>query len=94
MSENSFEDLSPEESKKELDRIQEHIDALGEYWDTVQIFCTRVDRDSEGEKTAHAVKGKGNWFAVRGQIKHWLIREDQKARLEMQRDFEADDDDE
>lgn len=50
-----------------------HVDAalnvLIEHFDTVQIFATRHMGD---EGTAQVARGRGNWFARKGQVEEWL----------------------
>lgn len=58
--------------------IEKALDGLVEHFDTVHIFCTRSNPD---ETTTTVGKGRGNWFARYGQIRHWLNREDEVDRL-------------
>lgn len=67
------------QSEQDMKQIQTHISALGEFFDTVQIFVTRV----EGENTVNAHAGSGNWFARAGQIKEWVVKQDEIARTEV-----------
>lgn len=51
---------------------------LSEHFDTVQIFVTRQTSDG----TVNCQWGSGNWFARYGQIKQWLVKEDEAACVE------------
>lgn len=67
----------PEEND-ELTLIQRHIDALMEHFDTVQIFVSK--HDSIDNKTGFITKGAGNSYARYGQIKQWVIEDEEAAR--------------
>lgn len=57
------------EEKDQLDAlIRKSVDALGEHFDSVRIFCTKT----EGESTLGINKGSGNHYATLGQITEWL----------------------
>lgn len=64
---------------RELEIIQQHVDALGEHFETVQIFVTRHDAAIE-EGTISATLGSGNWLARYGQVREWIIKSDERAR--------------
>lgn len=63
----------------EDNNIQELLDKaaqdLSEHVDSVQIFCTLHQGDAT--VTAAYDSGSGNIFARIGQIKDWVIRQDQ-----------------
>jgi len=74
----------------ELDDLDKHITELRKTWSNVQIF---VNRETGAEEMSIGVdhgstiwmsRGIGNWFARFGQIKLWMIGEDEDQRLEMQ----------
>lgn len=71
-------------TQKEADeqRVKEAVDLLSEHFDNVQIFCNSY---KSGGMTSVFAKGHGNWFARIGQIRYWLIRDDEDTRME-QRD--------
>lgn len=48
---------------------------LYEHFDSVQIFAT----NHENETTYSQTRGRGNWFARIGNIKAWVVRQDQQA---------------
>ena len=56
--------------------VDKAIAMLAEHFDTVQIFITKFDRDT----TSAGTKGSGNFYARRGQIRDWMIREDEIVR--------------
>jgi len=58
------------EKDVDIERINEALRVLGEHFDTVHIFATRVEDDG---KTFRFQKGAGNWFARFGQVKCWVI---------------------
>jgi len=63
----------------ELDRLKSAAESLGEYFDTVHIFTTRHE---SGEKngTLHLNLGVGNWFARYGQVREWVLVQEESAR--------------
>ena len=61
---------------QDLELLQKAIDTLGEHFDSVQIFATRHDTDG----TKSIQKGCGNWFARYGQVREWMLKEEQSSR--------------
>ncbi len=57
---------------EDRERLTKAVSQLGEYFDTVQIFCTRHDHGG----TIDCTDGSGNWHARRGQISQWMIQQD------------------
>lgn len=70
---------------EDLEMLRRHVDQLGEHFDTVMIFTTRHEAGTRGG-TVNAHWGSGNWFARYGQIRHWLIKEDEGAKCEPRED--------
>ena len=56
-----------------INLINQHIEQLGEHFETVQIFVTI--KDTTGDGTAHVNRGTGNYFARYGQVQLWLAAE-------------------
>lgn len=58
---------------------------LGEQFDTIHIFATRHE---SGEKhgTLRFSEGVGNWYARYGQIRDWLVREEETTREAVRRE--------
>lgn len=65
----------------DLALVQKHIDALGEHFDSVQIFVTR---HAEGELggTVSINLGSGNYFSRYGHVHAWCIRQDEQERMD------------
>lgn len=59
--------------------IDKAVDALGEHWDSVRIFCTRYDSNGT---TSYATRSTGNAFASQGYISAWLNAEKERATQE------------
>lgn len=73
---------TPEDA--DMDRIKAAREALSEHFDTVQIFVTRqTDKSEEDEGTVNATWGYGNWFARKGQIDTWSLKQDERSRKEV-----------
>jgi hypothetical protein len=51
-----------------------------EHFDTVQIFATRHVDSETG--TVGAQHGEGNWYARRGQVAEWLVKQDARSAEE------------
>lgn len=75
-----------DESQSDRDRdmaiVQSVVDALGEHFDSVQVFCTR-HMPAEHDGTISVNLGSGNWHARFGQVNHWLIKEREIIRNEV-----------
>jgi hypothetical protein len=71
---------------EDLKRVTEALEVLSEHFETTHIFCTRY----EDGGTIGIQKGTGNWFARYGQIREFLLKEDEEARAN-QRDYREDD---
>lgn len=52
---------------------------LSEHFDSVIIFVTRHDANDGG--TFRGIETRGNWFARYGQVKEWVIREEETSRI-------------
>lgn len=68
---------------KDMALIDKAAQDLGEHFDTVQIFVTRYEPETEGG-TIHRCTGRGNWFAIRGQIMEWMLKHDEGVRQSAQ----------
>lgn len=74
-----------DESDIELQRVKDACEVLAEHFDSVHIFTTRLkDDEAPGDRgTVHITWGSGNWFTRYGQIKSWLIKQDEQSRKEV-----------
>lgn len=66
------------EAESDLKRCQEAVEALSEFFDSVHVFATRHQGNDIG--TVNVSYGCGNWFARRGQISEWLLKEEESTR--------------
>ena len=67
----------------DMERLKEACRTLGEYFETVQIFCTRVsDEEADEGGTVSCQHGTGNWFARKGQVTEWVLKQDENTRKE------------
>ena len=73
------------ESDAELKLLQDACEKLGEHFETVHIFVTRIKDDDSPEDrgTINANWGSGNWFARYGQIQSWVTKQDEQTRKEV-----------
>lgn len=61
--------------------VDRHIVALMEHFDTVQILCTKDEKDG----TLNVARGGGNIFARYGHAQVWIARE-KRCMLEFLKD--------
>lgn len=65
---------------KDMALVKQHLDKLGEHFDSCHIFCTRYEPEIEGG-TISVQMGIGNWHARYGQIVEWTIKQDEYALI-------------
>lgn len=83
-----------EEARANLESIlKKHVMALGEHFETVQVFVSNYETGGEGNTVAYR-DGTGNFHARMNQCRQWIVRNDEATRLHAQRDFTKDDNDE
>lgn len=70
------------EEQKEADkkRVADTVQNLMEHFDTVQIFVTR-HMPAEVDGTLCLNRGNGHWCARYGQIREWLVYEDERIKI-------------
>ena len=71
------------ENDQDFERLQAAAAALGEYFDTVQIFVTRHE-NSEG--TTNMNWGSGNWFARYGQVEEWVSKTRERSLVQVRQE--------
>lgn len=76
---------STEDSPQENDMniLQSVVARLSEHFDTVQVFTTKRSNSSDG--TENCQWGSGNWFARYGQVKQWVIKQDEDFREDVRK---------
>lgn len=67
-----------EELDADVRKLDNHIAALMEHFDTVQILCTRYD--SKDKSTTQVSRGAGNWYARTGQMQEFLLKADTETQ--------------
>lgn len=65
--------------------MQHAIDRMSEHFDSVQVFVSRYEPNQEGG-TMSLHLGQGNWFARFGQVKEWVVKREENARIDCRRD--------
>lgn len=69
------------EEQREVDLLKNATLNLGEHFETVQIFVTRHQSETEDDTgTVNLNYGIGNWFVRIGFVKDWVIRQDEWTR--------------
>lgn len=78
-----------DQQDQDLQLLKNHLEQLGEHFDSVQIFATRHEHGTlDGTVTVQL--GTGNWYARYGQIHEWLIKNDESARHAARKSDETD----
>jgi len=72
------------DAEKDLEMLRKSAEALGEHWDSVQIFCTRHESGAK-DGTVNVKYGLGNWFSRYGQIREWLIASEEDTRVSVRK---------
>ena len=70
---------------RDLELVKQHVEQLGEHFDSVQIFVTRHEA-GELDGTININTGAGNWFARYGHIRNWINTEEAISADRAQRD--------
>lgn len=65
--------------EKDMELIQSHVDQLREHFDSVTIGVTRYE---SGGLTTNIVRGSGNFYARVGQMKDWIIVQDEGTKVD------------
>jgi len=71
-------EISSNESDDLVKMLDRHCNELAEHFECVHIFVNRNEGDID--KTRSVNRGAGNWHARYGQIREWLIYEDERIR--------------
>jgi hypothetical protein len=69
----------------DLELLKRAIHDLGEHFTTVQIFVTKT----EGGYTDLLSQGEGSYCARYGNVKEWVIREEERMRLKVRKQEEG-----
>lgn len=72
------DNISSNEHEGYVKMLDAHCAKLGEHFDTVHIFVTRHEGDRD--QTRMVNRGSGTWFSRFGQIREWLIYEEERIR--------------
>jgi len=67
------------QQKEDMDLVEKACIGLGEHFDTVMIFATRLEA-GELDGTVNINFGSGNWFARYGQVKAWIVKQEERDR--------------
>lgn len=81
-------DERPNSEDEDIALLKRHVAILSEHFDSVHIFATRHLGD---EGTISCQEGCGNWFARKGQITEWVLKQDEGTRLEVKKAQSEDD---
>jgi len=73
------------ESSADIEMVKKHAEALGEHFDSVQIFTTRHEPTTAGG-TATVQYGVGNYYARYGQAREWVLKQDEWTRVEARKE--------
>lgn len=79
--------MSDDNENEDMKRVTEALESLSEFFDSVQIFCTRYEPAIE-DGTVTVTKGIGNWFARYGQVRNWITKCKEETRMDARKDSE------
>lgn len=82
MSADMHDDDKPETDQQVLD---EALAILKRTFDSVSIFVSRYEPGEDDDDTISLWTGSGNWHTRHGQIREWLLKREEVARVEAQR---------
>jgi len=74
------------EGEQDTETVSRHCDKLMEHFDSVRIFVTRYSNGS----TRTVTKGRGCFYTQQGQVKEWVIQQDEMAREQVRRESNGD----
>ncbi len=75
----SDENVSSNQREADLELVRKAVQSLAEHFETVHVFASR-HMPAELDGTACTNQGMGHWHARYGQIREWLIYEDERVR--------------
>lgn len=58
--------------------LERHVAMMGEQFDSIQVFATRVEPGPDGA-TESFTTGIGNWYARHGQAREWVRKQEASA---------------
>ena len=64
------------DEERDFQQVDRALATLTEFFETAQVFVTRHTASG----TVNVNKGLGNWFARRGQVAEWLVKENENSR--------------
>lgn len=71
----------------DIERIQAALDILSEHYDAVHIFASRHEPEVE-DGTVSVNKGVGNWYARNGQVREWILKQDEYTKINCRKEDE------
>ena len=82
------------EDNADMEMISDVLARLGEHFDSVQIFASRQEVDGGDQSVVNIYSGCGNWFARYGQVKNWLITENERTKTRVRNEIFDEEDEE
>lgn len=67
-----------EQKAADLARVKKHVDQLSAHFDAVHVFGVRYNQSSGN--TFYVNVGEGNYLMRYGQVKSWILREEELLR--------------
>lgn len=80
----------PDTRDEDMERVRQHVTALSEHFDSVQVFCTRCEEGTLGG-TVNIQLGAGNYFSRYGLVNAWLVKQNEGYRIDERRAAKEDD---
>lgn len=70
--------------------VDRHIAQLAEHFEVVRVFVVKQVRGESGPEHASYSSGAGNFYAQIGLIKDWVISQDHRTRVAVERQSESE----
>jgi hypothetical protein len=87
--ESDFEEVPEDERIRRI--VLGHVRQLAEHFESVQVFVT-VHRREGTRMVSNALDlGSGCWYTRYGQVREWLLMNDERARQKAAEEFAAGD---
>lgn len=85
-------DVTTDEDERLRALVRRHVGQLSEFFDSVHVFVSVKQRDDDSGRpvTGAFDLGAGNWYSRLGQVREWLVGQDEVTRHRVRQMMNAD----
>jgi hypothetical protein len=83
-------DVTTDEDERLRELVRRHVAQLSEHFDAVHIFVSAKQSVDGRPATGTFDLGAGNWYARLGQVREWLVGQDEVTRHRVRQVMNAD----